>query len=177
MEAFWKDGFHAASLSTIEEATGVGRRSLLNTFGDKRLMFIEVLKDFREHAASRFLAPMEKDDAGLRGIRETLDLLSAEARTEAGRLGCLICNTAREPIAEDREINEQIWFYFRRIERAFAKALSTAAEKGEISADIDIEKRAQSLLGTVVSLCTLARAGAPSSMTDTIAAEAIDQLR
>jgi len=177
MQAFWKDGFHQASLSMLEEATGVGRRSLLNTFGDKRSMFIEALKDFRKIAAARFLAPMEADGAGLDGIRETLERLSAEAGTEAGQLGCLICNTAREPIAGDAQVNEQIWLYFGRIERAFAKALATAADAGEIPKDTDIARRAQSLLGTLVSLCTLARAGAPASMTDNIAAEAIAQLR
>lgn len=177
MEAFWKNGFHEASLSTLEDATGVGRRSLLNTFGDKRSMFIEALKDFRKVAATRFLSPMEADDAGLEAIRETLDRLAAEARTEAGQFGCLICNTAREPIAEDPDVNKQIWLYFGRIERAFAKALSAAVDAGDVPNDTDIARRAQSLLGTLVSLCTLARAGAPSSMTDNIAIEAIEQLR
>ena len=177
MEAFWKEGFHEASLSTLEEATGVGRRSLLNDFGDKRSLFIEALKDFRRIAAERYLSPMEAEGAGLDGIRETLERLSAEARSGFGRLGCLICNTAREPIADDPDIREQVWLYFGRIERAFGKALGDAKAKGEIASDTDIERRSQSLLGTLVSLCTLARAGAPEDMIDNIVAEAMTQLR
>lgn len=177
LKAFLKDGFHEASLSTLEEATGVGRRSLLNAYGDKRSMFIEALKDFRKLAAAQFLAPMEADGAGLDGIRQTLHALADAADTEIGRLGCLICNTAREPIADDPDIREQVWLYFGRIERAFVHALEGAAQRGDIAEGSDTARLAQSLLGNVVSICTLARAGAPQPMIDNIVAEAIARLR
>ena len=177
LQAFWKDGYHEASLSTLEQATGLGRRSLLNTFGDKRRMFIEALKDFRAVAANRFLEPMERDGAGLDGIRETLNRLADEAATEDGRLGCLICNTAREPIARDPDVNQQIWLYFGRIEAAFANALAHAQAAGDVALDRDIASLAQALLATLVSLCTLARAGAPREMIDNIVAEALARLR
>lgn len=177
MAAFWRHGFDGASLSTLEEATETGRRSLLNSFGGKLSLFVEALKDFRQLAASRFLSPMEAESAGLSGIRETLRRLGDEARSNDGQLGCLICNTAREPIAQEPSVHEQIWLYFNRIERAFAKALREAVAAGDLPSDSDIDRLAQSLLGTLVSICTLARAGAPVDMIENIVSEALARLR
>ena len=177
MGAFWRYGYEGASLSTLEEATDTGRRSLLNSFGDKLSLFVEALKDFRQVAAARFLAPMEADSAGLAGIEETFRRLSEEARSQDGGLGCLICNTAREPIAEEPSVHEQVWLYFSRIERAFAKALREARVAGDLTSDADIDRLAHALLGALISICTLARAGAPDEMIQNIAADAIAKLR
>lgn len=177
MAAFWRHGYEGASLSTLEEATETGRRSLLNSFGDKLSLFIEALKTFRSMAAARFLAPMEAQGAGLAEIEETLKRLGDAAKTEDGRLGCLICNTARDPIAQEPGVHEQIWLYFRRIERAIAKALREARAAGDLPAETDIDRLAHALLGTIVSICTLTRAGAPPNMIDNIIAEALARLR
>ena len=46
LEAFWRFGFEATSLSVLEDFTKTGRRSLLNTFGDKQSLFRAVLEIF-----------------------------------------------------------------------------------------------------------------------------------
>lgn len=177
MDAFWRHGYEGASLSTLEEATETGRRSLLNSFGDKRSLLVEALKDFRQLAATRFLAPIEADYAGLAGTEETFRPLSETARSRDGQLGCLICHTAREPIAQEPSEREQVWLYFNRIERAFAKALREARAPGDLASETNIDRLAHALLGALASTCTLARAGAPKETIENIAADAIARLR
>jgi len=177
MAAFWRDGYEATSLAKLEEATGTGRRSLFNSFEDKLGLFKQSLADFRRHAAARYLAPVEAPGAGLAGIEETFRRLADDGATPDGKNGCLVCNTAREPIAHDPAVSEQIWLYFDRIEAAFRKALEEARGAGKIPPDADVGSRAKFLLGILVSLCTLARAGAPKETLDSIAAEALARLR
>ena len=177
MNAFWQDGYAGTSLAKLEQATDIGRRSLFNIFQDKLTLFVEILRDFRGLAGSRYLAAMEVDGAGLDAIDETFRLLIAEARTKNGRLGCLICNTARDPIARDKRVHREVWLYFFRIEKAFEKALKGAVKAGDIDDKTDITGRAQFLLSSVVSICTLARAGARPEMLETIASQAMADLK
>ena len=45
---FWRHGFEATSIQDLEEATGLGRGSLYNSFGDKAALFRAVLARYGE---------------------------------------------------------------------------------------------------------------------------------
>ena len=47
---FWDKGYHATSISDLEEATGLNKRSLYNAFGDKEAIFDQVLSVYIENA-------------------------------------------------------------------------------------------------------------------------------
>ncbi|NJK62993.1 MAG: TetR/AcrR family transcriptional regulator [Synechococcaceae cyanobacterium SM2_3_1] len=177
LEAFWRDGYEATSLANLEEATGLGRRSLYNSFGDKLTLFIQSLADFRTMAASTYLAPIQQPGAGLAEIETTLRLLAADGQTSSGRKGCLICNTAREPVAQIPEVNQQIQLYFQQIKQAFARALIQAREQGDIASTENVESLTQFLFGTLVSICVLAQAGEEGDVLNAMATEALNRLR
>ena len=122
------------------------------------------------------LSPMEQKGAGIAEVRETFHRLAAAAREPTGRNGCLICNTARESIASEPAVKEQIWLYFDRIERAFGKALRQAKKDGELPVDADVSGLAKFFLGVLVSVCTLARAEAPPRTIDDIITQALLRL-
>ena len=61
----------AARLADLEAATGLNRRQLYNTIGDKRQMFLQAMDEFTEMSVQLLLAPLERDEAGLADI-ETL---------------------------------------------------------------------------------------------------------
>lgn len=177
LRAFWRDGYGETSVQSLEEATGLGRRSLYNSFGDKRRLFLQVLEDFRDQAAQQYLAPLEDPGADLEAITAVFDRLIEAADTVEGRWGCLICNTAREPIARDPAVDHQIQLYFSRIEQGFARVLTQAQAQGLLSADAKISSLAHFFLGILVTLCVLGRAGAPTETLQDIAAEARHRIR
>ena len=45
--AFWKHGYEATSTNDLLDAMGIGRQSLYNSFGDKKTIFLEVLRRYR----------------------------------------------------------------------------------------------------------------------------------
>ncbi len=157
IQAFLRSGYAATSLTELEEATGLDRRQLYNQYGDKRGVFLQALDDFQEQAAERFLSLMETSNAAVSSIAVTLHGMVDLADSGHGRLGCLVCNTSREPIAAtDAEVQERVQRYFARIEAAYANAL-----KGSSLPARARRQEARHLLATHVALCVMCRAGSP----------------
>ncbi|MGF1604811.1 MAG: TetR/AcrR family transcriptional regulator [Rhodothalassiaceae bacterium] len=167
--AFRRDGYADTSLAKLEAATQLGRRSLFNRYGDKKGLFVRALKDFAYQAAATYLAPLAAEDAGLDALADTLRGLARAGATAEGRAGCLICNTAREPIAADPEIAAVLTGYFRRIETGAQAALTRAHVA-------TADRLACFFLAQIVALCVLARAGADEETLNTVAEEAIRHL-
>lgn len=126
LDAFFAKGFAETSLVDLESATGLNRRQLYNGFGDKRALFLSVLDDFADQAPRVFLADLIREGAGLSEIATTLRYLSDNSDTDRGRLGCLICNTAREAIVSDESVGSRVRQFFRRIEGTYRGAVDNA---------------------------------------------------
>ncbi len=44
MEVFWEHGYEATSLSALLKNMGIGKKSLYDTFGNKRSLFLKALE-------------------------------------------------------------------------------------------------------------------------------------
>ena len=54
-DVFWRRGYEVVSIQDLEAATGLGRGSLYNAFGDKEGLFIAALDRYIErHGAAPF---------------------------------------------------------------------------------------------------------------------------
>ncbi|NEQ51107.1 MAG: TetR/AcrR family transcriptional regulator [Leptolyngbya sp. SIO3F4] len=176
LQIFLRNGYASTSLSDLEEATGIGRRSLYNSFGDKRTVFLRALEDFRATAVEQNLAPLEESGAGLDAIATVFNRLLKLAETPEGRLGCLMCNTSREPIATDKAVAEQITHYFSRVEQGFANVLTTAQKNGTLPIDENVTGLSHFYLGILVSISVMGRAGVPLKTLQDIVSEALKRI-
>ena len=176
LQAFWRSGYESTSLSDLEAATGMGRRSLYNAFGDKHAMFLHALADFRRSVVEGNMRPLKEPGAGVAEIRAVLGGLAAVGATPLGKLGCLICNTARETIASNSEVAREVALYFQQIETAMQGALDNAQQCGELSAEADTASLAHFFLGCVVSMSVLAKAGVQPVVLANIRDEAMKAL-
>ncbi len=174
--AFWENGYESTSLSALEAATGLGRRSLYNSFGDKRALFLRALDDFSDQAARDNLAPLRAPDAGHEAVGAVLHHLLALAKASDGPRGCLICNTAREPVARDADVAARVQRYFTLIEDGFAHALERAQTAGRLGPHEDPRRLARFFLGVLVSVCVLVRAGTPQATLEDVITEALKRL-
>lgn len=172
MMAFLRLGYEGASLPDLEKATGMGRRSLYNAFGDKRAMFARALDDFIGLVVEENLTPLRDGPGGRAAIVTMFESLLTRARTPEGRFGCLVCNTAREAIAaEDRKVGARVERYFARIASAMRHAVEAGQARGEIPVHHDAEALGRCLMATVVSLSVLARGGAEEPVLRAIVSE------
>ncbi|MEM9494270.1 MAG: TetR/AcrR family transcriptional regulator [Myxococcota bacterium] len=179
MRCFWELGFDAASIAALEKSAGINRRQLFRDYGNKRGLLLQALDDFTTFAGTLYLAPMERAGSGLDTIRDTLRTLAELPSAPYGHLGCLVCNTSRESLAQsDTEVAEKVRAFFRRIEAAYLCALTQAAARGEMdSSPRKLRAAARHMFAVHVSLLVLARSGLDQSVLADVAEHALMSLR
>ena len=122
MIEFWKHGYAATSISGLRNVTGLGAKSLYDTFGDKRTLFIACL----DHYAKKVLPVMFDQtiakyppQKALKKILE--DLVKASPRGETK--GCLLGVAAAE-VENDPELSAEIRKYLVGIQRVLEEVIS-----------------------------------------------------
>ncbi len=141
MLRFWQSGFDATTFRALETETGVGVRSLHNTFGEKEELFVKAL-DAYDAMASGILDEVFR----VPGVDAIVTLFSGMSAPrpadDPAQSGCLMVNSVfelpepSEPIAQRIAAYRAMWItHFR-----------TALEADGIS---DAQARAEFLLGAL----------------------------
>lgn len=156
MRVFWRKGYAATSMSDIYAATGLKPGSIYAAFKDKEGLFQQVFM----HYAEAFRATLPKDRTGLAAISAWIELQARLAADDPERAGCLIINTVAEREAHSVATQAMAQGRMREIRDFFVRHLVIADQARELPAGFDIDMQADALLGAVVSIMTLGRAGA-----------------
>src|SRR5215475_12029594 len=120
MREFWERGYRETSVDDLVEATGVQPGSLYNAFpGGKRGLFLRALDRYSKLVVPQKLGALESQRAGLAELRGYFDGLI----TPAGRMGCLMVNSAIELAAEDSEVGGIVRNHMQRLEHSAERAL------------------------------------------------------
>ncbi len=171
-QVYWSKGYDGATIDDLVAGMGVGRPSLYAVFGDKRTLFLRVLKDYAEKkgalAAKALLSPQT--------LRESIAAFlthAVETATQRGRAqGCLLVCVA--PLVDDPEVRQ-----FLQSASAGATALvesrfRDAISAGEIPSDFPVAVRASQVIDLVRGLTMRAQLGAPRKTLLRDAEEAAD---
>ena len=139
-QVFWSKGYDGVTIDDLVEGMGVGRPSLYAVFGDKRAIFLRVLKAYAEakgaRAAKALLTPKSLRDS-IAGFLK----FAVESATEKGSArGCLLICVA--PLVDDAEVRK-----FLQNAAAGGAALiegrfRDAIRAGEIPSDFPVAERA-----------------------------------
>lgn len=130
MRLFWAQGYLATSVNQLLKAMGIARSSLYAAFGDKRSLFVEVLRLFSDRTRAIFTevwAETENLEAFGRFFRSTL---LEVPRRRAGR-GCLMVNTILELAEVDAGLSGLAAKELARVEAAFEKCFTRAQDAGQ----------------------------------------------
>ncbi len=134
--AFLKDSYSSTSVSNLESATGIGRKSLYNTFGSKQELLLRALGKFAQKSTGQFIEPLERTGASRREIELVVNAMVARARTKTGRYGCLLCISAQDPIGSSKPVAALVDNYFSRARSGFLKCVKAGIKAGEITSSI-----------------------------------------
>jgi len=179
MHLFWARGYAETSYDDLVAATGASRKGLYAAFGDKRALFLRALERYRACVVARNLMRLDGPDATPADVHRFFRGMAAQARTEEGRRGCLVANTAAgDEARHDPQVRDCILDHFDRLRRAFRNALAggtgapdarspDARSPDARSLDArSLDARANALVGVFQGLLLLAKAGAPAAMID-----------
>ena len=101
---FWTHGYSATSIQGLEAVTGLNRSSLYQAFGDKKQLFLLILKNYQQGHQER-MANLAASSKTFLEFSQTLlnDILLNHEVGEYPK-GCLMINTAMELAECDPEM-------------------------------------------------------------------------
>jgi AcrR family transcriptional regulator len=160
VQVFWRQGYAAASISDLTEATGLSRSSLYQRFGDKDGLFREALAAYLERVLRRMEAAQgETARARLDALlRAFLPSPSAPQRPN----GCLISRGCAELAELSPEGRIAALTAAAREHEVFTRLLREAKAKGELAEDADVEAMSWHYLGVLQAVLNFPQAGADS---------------
>lgn len=154
---FWSRGYEAASIPELEQATGLSRSSIYNSFGSKRGLFAAAVDSYLEEIVRPRLRPLREPSVQPGALKTYLGDL-AETFANPGSVtaanGCLLINSANAPIASDEQVAEIIASYRSELHAALACGVQAALPD---AAPHRQEVLAETLTGLVVAAFSLAR--------------------
>ena len=172
IQVYWSKGYDGVTIDDLVAGMGVGRPSLYSVFGDKRALFLRVLKAYAEkkgaRAAKALLSPQTLRESLARFLKHAV-----ESATEKGSArGCLLVCVA--PLVDDAEVRQ-----FLQNAAAGAAALvegrfRDAISAGEIPSDFPVAVRASQLIDFARALTMRAQIGTPRKTLLRDAEEAAD---
>lgn len=158
--AFLKDSYSSTSVSALEAATGIGRKSIYNTFGSKQALLLRALDKFAHESSVQFIEPLEREGAGRKEVELVVHAMVARTATRVGRDGCLLCLSAQDPIGSSEPVANLIDGYFARARAGFLKCIKAGIRDGDIKTSKPPRNLADFFVGVLIGISTMARTGA-----------------
>jgi AcrR family transcriptional regulator len=169
---FRSKGYDAVTIDDLVAAMGVGRPSLYAVFGDKRTIFLRVLRAYAATkgalTAKALLAPRTLRDSLAAFMRHAVEYATAEGSAP----GCLLLCVA--PLVDDAEVRQFLKDAaeggMALVERRFCDGILA----GEIPPDFPVAARASQTLDLARGLTMRAQMGTPRETLLRDAEEAAD---
>jgi AcrR family transcriptional regulator len=175
MQVFWENGFEGSSFRDLERATGLGRQSLYNTFGDKRALFKSCLLHYEQTRSAGMAACLSAEGSPLAAIERLLGAWRSAA--DASCNGCLLLNTVAEFRGDDPDLLAVVERVLAAQQQALAAQLGAGQTCGEVRSDLDPRQAARRLQATGHGLLLLGRLSHSAEELDGVVADSLASLR
>ena len=158
-QVFWSKGYDGVTIDDLVAGMGVGRPSLYAVFGDKRAIFLRVLRAYAERkgasAAKALLSPQTLRDSIASFLR-----YNVESSTEKGSArGCLLICVA--PLVNDAEVQRFLQNAAAGAASLLERRFRDAISAGEIPSDFPVGARAIQVTDLARGLTMRAQIGTP----------------
>ena len=156
-QIFWSKSYDGVAIDDLIAGMGVGRQSLYSVFGDKRTLFLRVLRAYAERkgagAAKALFSPPALRDSIAGFLRHAVEVATEEGSVR----GCLMVCVA--PLVDDPEVKQFLKDAaaggLALVERRFCDGISA----GELPSDFPVAARASQVLDLARGLTMRAQMG------------------
>lgn len=156
-ELFWRRGYEVVTIQELESATGLGRGSLYNAFGDKEGLFLAALDRYLAKFGSAPLRHLAERDVA-KGIRLMLDAIIERMSNPANPRGCLLTNTSLAFGTGSSRIDDYVAGKIKTMESLLEDAIVRARDERQAPADIDPKSLARFYCAVAQSLGVMHKA-------------------
>ena len=170
MQLFWAKGYAATGLNELLETMGIGRKSLYDTFGSKRALYIAALNRYSETVVGeidrRLNDPVRPAMANVRAVLRNFATVNAKPMSQ----GCLLGVSMAQFRTDDAEMADVLRRHMERVERVYRKAFTRAQEEGDIKPTTNVRNLARLFMSAHQGLTLIGRVtetpGVPRGIVD-----------
>lgn len=155
-QLFWTKGYSATGMAELQEQMGIGRKSIYDTFGNKRQLFIKSLQFYSDSVVRKITSGLNKEGSPLQNVRRVLRSLQEE-HSEPDSIGCLLGVSMGQFSTNDAEMSEILRMHLKGVEEAFYKTFKRAQDVGELSENTNIRDLARLYMGIGQGLALIGR--------------------
>jgi TetR/AcrR family transcriptional regulator, transcriptional repressor for nem operon len=176
-DLFWSQGYAGTSLDDLSEATGLGRGSLYNTFGDKHTMFLRSLDDYCAGASDNLRAQLRDPKmAAYNRLIAHVAAIAASITADDERRGCLMAKSAAELSATDPDVTKRVKRALDAWLRELTATISEAQRDGDVDPEADPRALASLVLAVLRGIESLHKGGASVATINAAVQQAISLL-
>lgn len=171
MIAFWTRGYDNTSMQDLLDVMGIQRGSFYDTFKSKHQVLLEALRSY-DSGRKEMFTQVARGKSARQVIETFFKSIASEAHSETGQRGCLLVNCALELAPRDSDVAKIVNRAFDETRTFFQSTIERGQSSGDIPKTVDPKGTAQALLGLLLGMRVLARAGS-SAAVNVIAAQAV----
>lgn len=176
-DLFWKQGYDGTGIRALEAELGIGRKSLYDTFGSKRGLYLRALASYTDTVIQRICDGLERPGGdALQNLERVLHKLQQHHGSPES-LGCLLGVAMAQVDRADTELVELLREYLKRLERALERTLRRALEAGAIRAEVDPRDAARNLVALTQGMALMGRVAGSAAGPRSIVRAALQALR
>ena len=142
MELFWDKGYASTGLVELLEVMGIGRKSMYDTFGNKRQLYLKALQLYSDSVVRQIFSELSKEGSPLGNIRRVMRKLQ-EHHSMPQSAGCLLGVSMAQFRTNDAEMSEVLRQHIKGVEEVFYKTFKRAQHVGELDENTNIRDLAR----------------------------------
>ena len=158
MRVFWAKGYEGTSIHDLEQAMGLNRTSIYNTFGNKRAIFNRVMSCYKESVMASLFAALDNAPDIREGVRRLLNGALDIHFDEDNPGGCLVVLSVLESGQHDAESQLAMQQTLQDLKTALQARLSKAKKAGELAKDLDVGSTATTISTTMTGMMVMGKA-------------------
>lgn len=176
-DTFWRLGFDGTGVADLESELEIGRKSLYDTFGNKRELYLKALHRYADTVIQRVCERLEDPlSSAFSNLERTLERL-AQHHGSGESLGCLLGVAMAQVQHEDEELAELLRSYLERLERSLERTLRQAQQDGDVRSDLSVRDSARNLVALTQGLALMGRVSEKPTVPRSIVRASLAALR
>lgn len=176
-DLFWRRGYAGTGIRELEAELGVGRKSLYDTFGSKRELFLRSIEQYTDAVIGRICRGLADERSG---AFENLERVLGKLQQHHGSnesLGCLLGVAMAQLDSDDEELAGLLRKYLRRMETAFERTLLQAQADGTVRDDLKAKDAARQLVALTQGMALMGRVSEMGATQRSIVRASLQALR
>jgi len=158
MLVFWEKGYEGTSINDLEQAMGLKRTSIYNTFGNKSAIFERVMSCYKESVMAALFTELDNAPDIREGVRRMLNGALDIHFDEDNPGGCLVVLSIVESGQHDEQSQASMQQTIQELKSALQKRLSKAKRSGELSKQLDAGATATTIATTMTGMMVMGKA-------------------